>query len=526
MSHPATSEFLDGLQSSKLLDESRIDELRSRPEATWGDVSSLTSYAQQRGWLTPYQVQELNEGRGDQLVVHGYRIFDKVEDGPGGTTFKALHPALLQPVSLRVLRSEWLAPADTPSDYVTRAHAASLAQSPHLATVLDAGTLESGPYVVQEYVDGCDLFRLVNEMGALPVGLACEYVRQAAVAVKAAHNCGVAHGDVSPHTLLLAPVKRVTEENGDVSIRPRPGSTIKLVELGLTPQRPPVGELTYGESDRLGPIAFFAPERMTTSERSKAGDVYGLGATLYFLLTTQPPHAGDSPVAVMLNLQQAEPTPLELIKPELPAALTDLVRRLLSRDPSGRPSAAEAVEALSAFSEPSARPHLVDEAGVLLAHETGTHPAVPSAVPVARDLDRPDLQHDSGPYADPIADEIPPSKDYPITQPLPEIQPLPHANGHELMPEIQPLDEHHEANGDHLAAFGHTAIGADAPRAPRPRTRLNSRNKMWILVGLGLQLIAILLWIVLYNILYPSSHTPEPEQKNITTPTKAKAKKS
>lgn len=526
MSHPATSQFLDGLQSSKLLDDSRIDELRSRPEASAGDVASLTSYAQQRGWLTPYQVRELQEGRGDRLVVHGYRIFDKIDDGPGGTTFKALHPALMQPVSLRVVRPDWLEPADTSADYVARVQAASLAQSPHLATVLDAGTLDSGPFVVQEYVDGCDLFRLVNEMGTLPVGLACEYVRQAAAALKAAHNCGVAHGDVSPHSLLLSPVKRVTEANGDISIRPRPGATIKLVELGLTPQRPPVGELTYGQSDRLGPLAFFPPERMTTSERTKAGDVYGLGATLYFLLTTRPPHAGESALAVMLNLQQAEPTPLESIKPDLPLGLTELVHKLLNRDPSARPSAAEVIETILPFCEPAARPHLVDEAGVLLAHETGTHAAVPSAVPVARDLDRPALQHDTEPYADPIADEIPPSKDYPITQPLPEIQPLTHNNGHGLMPEIQPLDEHHDANGDHLHEFGHSAIGADTPRAPRPRTRMNSKNKMWILIGLGLQLFAIFLWIGFCTNWFSSSRPPEQDQKTITTPTKTKAKKS
>jgi hypothetical protein len=158
----------------------------------------------------------------------------------------------------------------------------------------------------------------------------------------------------------------------------------------------------------------------------------------------------------------------------------------------------------------------------LLAHETTTLPAVPTAVPVARDLDRPLLEHDAGP----LAEEIPPSADQPLVQPLPEFQPLPHNNGHGLMPEIQPLDEHHDANGDHLHAFGHSALGADAPRSPRPRTRMNSRNKMWILVGLGLQIIAILLWIVFYNILYPSSHAPEPDQKNVTTPTKPKAKKS
>src|SRR5262249_46248153 len=163
----------------------------------------------------------------------------------------ALHPALMQPVSLRIVPAEWLAPADSAADYVARAQAAGLAQSPHLATVLDAGTLDSGLFIVQEFVDGGDLFRLVNEMGALPQGLACEYIRQAAIALKAAHNCGVVHGEVSPLVMLLSPVKRGTEPNGDITLRPRPGATIKLAELSLTPLRPPIGELTFGQSNQL-----------------------------------------------------------------------------------------------------------------------------------------------------------------------------------------------------------------------------------------------------------------------------------
>src|SRR5204863_5220684 len=113
---------------------------------------------------------------------------------------------------------------------------------------------------------------------------------------KAAHDQGVVHGDVSPHTLVLAPVKRLGEANGDVSIRPRPGATVKLTELGLAPRRPAVGEMTYGQSDRMGPVAFLPPERLTSGERTPAGDLYGLGATLYYLLTTRPPPPGSSPL--------------------------------------------------------------------------------------------------------------------------------------------------------------------------------------------------------------------------------------
>jgi serine/threonine protein kinase len=518
MSHPATSQFFDGIRAARLLDDTRIKELESRPEAVWGDAVSLSNYAIERGWLTAYQAQELREGRGAALNVAGYQVFDKLDDSPAGTTYKVLHPALQQPVSLRILRSEWLAPADTPGEYVARVQAASLVQSPHLANVLDAGTFEQSPFIVQEYVDGCDLYRMVNEMGALPLGLACEYVRQAALALKAAHEKGLVHGVVSPHALVLSPVKRATGTNGDVSIRPRPGATSRLTEFGVSPRRPPIGDLSYGESDRLPMVAFLPPERLTSGELTPAGDLYGLGATLYFLLTTRPPHGGESPVEVLLNLQQAEPAPVESLRAETPPAVAALIQRLLSRYPTMRPSAAEVIETITPYCEKSAMPEA--SASVLLANETFTQPGVPTAVPVARNLDRPPAAEDDAPFAA----EIPPSSDAP-----PLVEPLPDDH-HGLVPEIAPLDDHH--GHGHEEHFGHTAIGADAPRAPRPKTRITQKQKMLLIAGLCLHLTATCLCLGAFNIIpnpffsrSPSTEQlphPEKEKKDTTTKTKRK----
>jgi len=504
MPHDATTEFLDGLRTSRLLDDARLDELRNRPEAQWDDVETLAHYAEQRGWLTAYQVKEVRAGRGDRLAVGGYRISEMVADGPPGVTYKATHPALQQPVWLRLVKPDWLAPADNATDYVARTHAATLVLNPHVATVLDAGTHGNTPYVVQEFVDGCDLFLLVNEMGALPLGLACEYTRQAAVALKAAHDKGVIHGDVRPHTLLLTPVKRAGG-NGDVSIRPRPGATLKLVELGLNPRRPAVGELTYGQSDRLGPVAFLPPERLTSGERTRAGDLYGLGATLYYLLTTRPPHAGSSPLEVMLNLQQADPVPLESIKSDVGPAVATLVRQLLSRDPALRPSADRVIETLLPFCEPSAMPPAVTpDPPVLLASETLTQPA-PVAVPVAKDLDRLDASA-TEPFAEPLPGDSAtavPAVEQPLVEPF---------SDRHLGHEVRPFDSE-SGSSDHLQAFEHTAMGADKPRVPRPKVQATGKNKAMIIAGLILHLTGTLICLGWLGII-PNPFAAKPTQEN------------
>jgi eukaryotic-like serine/threonine-protein kinase len=515
MSHHATSQFLEGLRTIRLLDDQRVDELRARPEAGWGDVGALADYAQQRGWLTTYQAKEIREGRGERLAVGGYRIFDKINDGPDGSTFKALHPALQQPVSLRLLRPDWLAPLDNATDYVARTHAATLVQSPHVATVLDSGTHGGTPYVVQEYVDGCDLFHLVNEMGAIPPGLACEYIRQAAVALEAAHDKGVIHGDVSPHALLLTPVKRVAGENGDVTIRPRAEATVKLVELGLSPRRPAVGELSFGQTGRLGPIAFLPPERLTSGERTVAGDLYGLGATFYYLLTTRPPQAGSSPLEVMLNLQQAEPTPVESLRSDVGPAVATVVRQLLSRDPSQRPTAGTVIDTVRPFCEPLVVPSAPDPL-VLVASETFTQPSVPTAVPVARDLDRPSASSND-PFASPIHDAS--AHAVPTTD-----QPL-----------VEPISDRHLAvagasqSDDHLSAFGHSVMGADKPRAPRKKVQASGRNKAMIIAGLALHLTATVMclgWLGIIPNPFAAKSTQENPPPKVEKKDKAKVKKA
>jgi serine/threonine protein kinase len=471
MSDVATSRFLEDLRASRLLDDARIAELAARPEAGAGDVASLSAYAEHQGWLTAYQVRELRAGHGRRLAVGAYRIFDQLEDGPGGPTFKALHPALQQPVALKVLRADWLTPADTAPAYVARLQSASLVQNPHLVTILDAGIVDDGPFVIQDLVDGCDLYLLVNEMGALPVELACEYARQGAVALRAAHEKGVTHGDVSPQTLLLTPVKRVARSNGHLSIRPLPGAVVKLAGLSLTPLRPPIGDLTYGQSDRLGPVAFLPPERLTSGDRTPAGDLYGLGATLYYLLTTRPPHAGETPADVLLNVQQQEPVPAETLRTGVPAPVAALVDRLLSRDPAARPSAAEVVDALLPFCEPSAMP-IGDEPepDVPLASETGTLPAVPTALPASG----------SGTQA---------------------------AVG--LLPEVQPL----ESNSDSGRGFG--ALAADQSQVLRPRRKPAKKHLGWVVAGLILHLTALALLVGYLTNWFAFARSPEPDGNQV-----------
>jgi eukaryotic-like serine/threonine-protein kinase len=474
--------FLDGIRSLRLLDDSRLAELQNRPESHTSDLDGLANYAQNRGWLTAFQIYTLREGRGSQLAVGNYRLVDQISETDSGWNYLALHPALPNPVAVRLVRHEWLAPADEPVNYLFRAQSACLANSLHLANVLDAGVHEGRTFVVQEYVDGCDLFHLVNEMGAMPVGLACEYTRQGAVALQAAHEKSIAHGHLTPYTALLSPVKRVPDAaSGYVSVRPRPGATIKLTDCGLAARRPSLQDMTYGQTDLMGPVGFAPPERLTSGVPDMAGDLYGLGATLYFLLAGRAPHDGTSPVDILLSLQQNSPVPIESLRNDVPPAVADLIGRLLSRDPAARPSAAEAASHLKPYSEPSAIPD-------------PTPPSSGSAIPVASET----FTHANLP----MADTVMPGEGISA----PTIEP---------MPEIHPLEDHHDEG------FGHGGMSS-GPSTSRPKAK-PKKSLTWVFVGLALHGSAVLL-IVAYVAGWFNS-TPAPETKAETKSEKKEIRK-
>jgi len=477
-----------------LLDDARLSELLTLPEAAWGDTDALARHAQQRGWLSAYQVSELREGRGHALTVVAYKLVEKLGEKPGTITYKALHPALPDPVSLSVIDPNWLAPADGPDDYVARTQAACLVNDPHLTNVLDAGRDGETLFVVQEYADGCELNQLIGEMGAMPPSLAAEYTRQAALAVQAAHAAGVAHGAVSPHTLILTPVKRkVDEATGFVSVRPRLGSVIKLTDLGMSPRRPPFNETTFGNTAHVGEIAFQAPERMTEAGPAAAGDLYGLGATLYFLLAARAPHSGGSVIDVMLQLQQAEPTPIETLRADLPAEVVTLIRRCLSRDTLARPSAAEIVITLLPHCEAAAMPQPpAGPAAVLSASETFTTPGIPTA-------------------------HIPTAAHY-------------HAG---YAPVVEPLHDDHLPLADHLADDPHDHHGEDqftSNTAARPRPKVAAKKSMtWVIAGLLLHGTAVLLLVGWMTNWFAFLRTPDKTEdtgiQKKAEPTKATPKK-
>jgi response regulator RpfG family c-di-GMP phosphodiesterase len=293
----------------------------------------------QAGLLTPYQLDRLLSGTTYGLVLGGYRVLEELGSGGMGKVFLAEHGLLRRRVAVKVLPVDEDCPAALRQRFYAEMRVLADLHHPNVVLAYDAGevpppapNMPGLSYLVMELVAGGDLDRYVSRRGPCPVAEACDYARQAACGLQAAHDRHLIHRDVKPSNLLRA---------GD--------GRIKLVDFGLA--RRFSSRLT-DHRVLLGSLDFMAPEQShDPSAVGPEADVYGLGATLFWLLTGRTPYPAAPNVGASLRqLRQDEPRPLRSLLPDAPAELEELLVRLLERDPARRPPTALAVqEALRPF---------------------------------------------------------------------------------------------------------------------------------------------------------------------------------
>jgi hypothetical protein len=227
------------------------------------------------------------------------------------------------------------------SRFLREVRAAGRLDHPNTVRGYAADTADGRIVLLMEYVDGADLGkRLADaEGGRLPVATACEYARQAAVGLAHAHERGLIHRDVKPSNLMV-------RAGGD-------GERVVVLDFGLV--RSEDDPNLTGRGAAMGTPFYMPPEQWRDAAAADArSDVYALGATLFHLIAGRPPFEGG-PHAVMLAHVQERPARLDAVRPGVPAALADLVERMLAKDPACRPQTmAEVAAALAPFADPDA----------------------------------------------------------------------------------------------------------------------------------------------------------------------------
>ncbi|MER7420724.1 serine/threonine-protein kinase [Micromonospora peucetia] len=207
---------------------------------------------------------------------------------------------------------------------------------PGVPAVYDLGEHAGRPYVVLQKVDGVTLTDLVAEQGPLPIGWVAAIGAQVSSVLIAARQIGLVHRDIKPSNVML-------DRNG----------AVKVLDFGLAVIRDDdrYSRITQtGQS--LGTVGYMAPEQILGGSVDHHTDLYGLGATLFDLLTARPPFEGVTTTTTLRHQMDSPPPRPAQLRPDIPAALDDLVHALLAVHPQDRPAtAAEVYAALAPLAQ-------------------------------------------------------------------------------------------------------------------------------------------------------------------------------
>ncbi len=308
-----------------------------------------------------------------------YAVRRRIGSGGFATVWLAYDEQLDAPVAVKVLADNWTEDHQVRTRFIEEGRYLRRVESPHVVSVYDAGELDDGrPYLVMSYADQGTLADRLDVAG-MSVAQGLEVVRQVAIGLQALHDRGILHRDVKPANVLFRTVD--------------PGS-------GSTELRAMLGDLGLGKaldaSSRLTMVAgtpsFVAPEQAQGESPDARADQYSLAVLTFLLLGGRTPwtHASLSSAA-----DPPPPPRMSTDEREFPAAVEDVVRRGLAREPDERwPSVTAYVEALTAALGDATVVEGLDSAGEgwLSADPQLTQPgARPTLPPPSGALPEPDL---------------------------------------------------------------------------------------------------------------------------------------
>lgn len=278
--------------------------------------------------------------RQGDLIGGKYRVEGVIGEGGMGIVLYAIHLDLERPVAIKVVRADLTDREEVISRMLLEARAAANIRSEHVARVLDVGRLDSGsPYIVMEYLEGCDLCTLLEHHGRLAPDIACGFIIQACEALAEAHTLGIVHRDLKPENLFLT-----TEADGE--------PIIKVLDFGISKELGPAPRRSItNASSAVGSPHYMAPEQMRAQPNIDLRvDIWALGAILFELVTGRPPFDAETLPAVCALVVSEEPPRARDVASGIPLGLDAVIWRCLRKDPAERyATVADLASALAPF---------------------------------------------------------------------------------------------------------------------------------------------------------------------------------
>lgn len=246
--------------------------------------------------------------------IPGFQLMEQIGSGEMGEIYRAKDETLGREVAIKIICARYANDDASRERLRQEARAAARLNHPRVAQIFSLGFLNGQPYVAMELVPGEDLKVRIDRTGRVDERVALIAVLDVAEGLVAMHAAGIAHGDIKPGNIVL-------DRSGRA----------KLVDFGLSGMT-----RNDGTGGIVGTPNYIAPELLRGASDNSRSDIYSLGATLYHVLTGQPPYDGKSAEDVVKALLTQPIVPVGTRVPGISLPLQRIVMRMLERDPAKR----------------------------------------------------------------------------------------------------------------------------------------------------------------------------------------------
>jgi len=242
-----------------------------------------------------------------------YRVLDRIGEGGMGEVFRAHDPVLDRNIALKVISA---ADDERRQRFRREAQSAARLTHPNIVVVHDFGEDSGRFFMAMELLDGADLKRAIKDNAFTDLRAKLQIMEQVCDAVAHAHSQNIVHRDLKPANIFLLP-----------------SGQVKILDFGLA---------RVGHSDVtttgtiLGSPNYMAPEQIRGTRIDARADIFSLGSVFYELLSGRKTFQAESLHALFYKVMHHEPEPLRLLVPSIPAAISDMVKRALAKEPAMR----------------------------------------------------------------------------------------------------------------------------------------------------------------------------------------------
>lgn len=248
----------------------------------------------------------------DELVLHRYRILERVGRGGNGEVFRAEDTLMNRIVAVKRIELNNKASARS----INEARAAASLNHPNVVTMFDLAEDEHYRYLIMEFIDGLPLSRILKAKSPLSVEEALDVAIQISDALEAAHAMEIVHRDIKPDNIMIT----------------RDGS-VKVTDFGIAK----LGASTMtAEGDILGTFAYMSPEQAKGGRIDARTDVFSLGVILYEMLGGVSPFGSATPAGIVYKITTLDPQPLGELNEKVGSDLASLIARTLEKKRTAR----------------------------------------------------------------------------------------------------------------------------------------------------------------------------------------------